>query len=315
MTNIYGKRPPLVSLTLKELLLKKIPLRKNLLSPWLPSQGLCMIYSTRGLGKTWMALELAYAVASSGRFLIWEAESPEGVLYIDGEMPMIAMQERLCQIVASSSKEIIAPFSIVTPDAQEYGIPDLSTIDGQERIEKLITDETKLIVMDNISTLIRTGKENEGESWLPVQEWVLRLRSRGKTVLFIHHSGKGGQQRGTSRREDVLDTVIALKKPADYKQQDGAHFEVHFEKNRGLYGDEVKPFEVRLTSNSSAEGIKTFEWSWKTLEESKFEKVCRLYNEGMTQGEIAEELEINKSTVSRHVNRGKNECKINQQND
>ena len=78
---------------------------------------------------------------------------------------------------------------------------------------------------------------------------------------------------------------------------------------------EVKPFEVRLTSNSSADGIKTLEWSCKSLEESNFEKVCKLYNEGMTQGEIAEELEINKSTVSRYVSRGKNECKINQQND
>ena len=168
--------------------------------------------------------------------------------------------------------------------------------------------------MDNLSSLTRTGKENEGESWLPVQEWALRLRSRGKTVLFIHHSGKGGQQRGTSRREDVLDTVIALKKPVDYKQQDGACFEVHFEKNRGLYGDDVKPFEVRLTSNATVEGIKMFEWTWKSLEASTFEKVCRLNNEGMSQGEIADELEINKSTVSRHVKRGREERKINLQN-
>ena len=74
----------LVVLTLEELLNKEIPPRKNLLAPWLPSQGLCMIYSKRGLGKTWMALEIAYAVASGGRFLNWEAESPHGVLYIDG---------------------------------------------------------------------------------------------------------------------------------------------------------------------------------------------------------------------------------------
>jgi hypothetical protein len=261
-----------------------------------------------------MALGIAHAVASNDSFLSWETGSAEGVLYIDGEMPMAVMQERLAQIAASSSKEITAPFSIITPDAQEFGIPDLSTTDGQERINKLISDETKLIVMDNLSSLTRTGKENEGESWLPVQEWALRLRSRGKTVLFIHHSGKGGQQRGTSRREDVLDTVIALKKPVDYKQQDGACFEVHFEKNRGLYGDDVKPFEVRLTSNATIEGIKMFEWTWKSLEASTFEKVCRLNNEGMSQGEIADELEINKSTVSRHVKRGREERKINLQN-
>ena len=192
MTIINVKNPPLVALTLEELLQKEIPIRNNLLSPWLPSQGLCMIYSSRGLGKTWMALAIAHAVASNVSFLSWETESPEGVLYIDGEMPMAVMQERLAQIVASSSKGINAPFSIITPDAQEYGIPDFSTIDGQERINKLISDETKLIVMDNLSSLTRTGKENEGESWLPVQEWALRLRSRGKTVLFMHHSGKGG---------------------------------------------------------------------------------------------------------------------------
>ena len=49
-------------------------------------------------------------------------------------------------------------------------------------------------------------------------------------------------------------------------------------------------------------------------EASTFEKVCRLNNEGMSQGEIADELEINKSTVSRHVKRGREERKINLQN-
>ena len=229
MTILNIKNPPLVALTLEELLLKEIPKRNNLLTPWLPSQGLCMLYSTRGLGKTWMALGIAHAVASNDSFLSWETGSAEGVLYIDGEMPMAVMQERLAQIVGSTSKEIIAPFSIITPDAQEYGIPDLSTIEGQERIDKLINEDTKLIVIDNLSTLTRSGKESEGESWLPVQIWALRLRRRGISVLFIHHAGKAGQQRGTSRREDVLDTVIALRKPTDYTPETGACFEIHFE--------------------------------------------------------------------------------------
>ena len=131
MTIFNVKHPPQVALTLRELLRKESPERNNLLSPWLPSQGLCLIYSSRGLGKTWMALAIAHAVASNNSFLSWETESPEGVLYIDGEMPMAVMQERLAQIAASSSKEITAPFIIITPDAQEFGIPDLSTTDGQ----------------------------------------------------------------------------------------------------------------------------------------------------------------------------------------
>ena len=43
-------------------------------------------------------------------------------------------------------------------------------------------------------------------------EWILYLRAKGKSVIFVHHAGKNGKQRGSSRREDVLDTVIFLKK-------------------------------------------------------------------------------------------------------
>ena len=48
-------------------------------------------------------------------------------------------------------------------------IPDISSIKGQEAIDSLITEEIKLIIFDNISTLSRSGVENEAESWLPLQ--------------------------------------------------------------------------------------------------------------------------------------------------
>ena len=302
--SIGGKtenRTELVVLTLEELLKRETPPRQNLLSPWLPSQGLCMIYAARGLGKTWAALMIAYAVSSGGKYLNWKAEKAAGVLYIDGEMPLAVMKERLSQIVLSEEMEVQEPLEFLTPDAQEFGIPDLSTIEGQELIDKLITEKTKLIVMDNLSTLTRTGKESEGESWLPVQEWALGLRRRGISVLFIHHAGKAGQQRGTSRREDVLDTVIALRKPADYTPETGACFEIHFEKSRGLYGDEIKPIEAKLESHKDNHGATTINWIVKNLEDSTREKVKRYLHDGWNQKEIAEQLGINKSSVNYHV--------------
>jgi hypothetical protein len=294
-------RTELVVLTLEELLKRETPPRQNLLSPWLPSQGLCMIYAARGLGKTWTALMIAYAVASGGKYLNWKAEKAAGVLYIDGEMPLAVMKERLSQIVMSEEMEVQEPLEFLTPDAQEFGVPDLSTIEGQKLIDKLITEKTKLLVLDNLSTLTRTGKESEGESWLPVQEWALGLRRRGISVLFIHHAGKAGQQRGTSRREDVLDTVIALRKPADYNPETGACFEVHFEKSRGLYGDEIKPIEAQLESHKDNHGTTTINWIVKNIEDSTREKVKRYLHDGWNQKEIAEQLGINKSSVNYHV--------------
>ena len=49
---------------------------------------------------------------------------------------------------------------------------------------------------------------------------TLDLRRRGIAVLFIHHGNKSGGQRGTSRREDILDFVIQLKRPNDYKTEE-----------------------------------------------------------------------------------------------
>ena len=166
------------------------------------------------------------------------------------------------------------------------------------------------MILDNLSTLLRSGKEYESDSWLPIQNWLLSLRSLNKSVLLIHHAGKGGQQRGTSRREDVLDTVITMKRPKGYKEQDGACLEFYFEKNRALYGDEVKPFETRLYSNTNVDGIEIFKWTCKSLEDSTFDTVCGLSNEGLENWEISQELEIHKSTVSRYVKRGKEEGTI-----
>ena len=143
-----------------------------------------------------------------------------------------------------------ARFRLITPDFQDSGIRDIASSEGQADINEYI-DDFDLVVIDNLSTLARSGRENEAESWLPIQEWALFLRKMGKSVLFVHHAGKGGQQRGTSRKEDVLDTVINLRRPQQYSPADGARFEVHFEKTRGFDGDDAKPFEATLACSES----------------------------------------------------------------
>ncbi|AHF00270.1 AAA family ATPase [Thioalkalivibrio paradoxus] len=299
-THVEADAWPIRPIGLAEFLGRDFPPRKNLLAPWLPAQGLCMVYARRGIGKTHFALGVGYAIAAGGTYLGWTAPEPAGVLYIDGEMPAVAMQERLAAIVASAESEAIAPFTILTPDLQPEGMPRIDTTDGQDAIESALLPEHRLIVVDNISTLT-SAKENDADAWTPVQAWALRQRASGRSVLFVHHSGKGGAQRGTSRREDVLDTVIALSRPNDYSPEQGAVFECHFEKSRGIYGEDVQPIEATLTTGP--DGLMT--WATRTVEESTFDRVVDLLNEGMSQSEIATELEVNKSTVSRHAKRAK----------
>jgi len=291
-----------VALGIRELLAMKIPPRANILGPWLPEKGLCMIYAGRGVGKTHVALNVAVAVASGGSFLHWKAPEPNGVLYLDGEMPLVTMQERLAAIVASSTSEISddVPFKLITPDEQEFTMPNLSTPEGQELIEEHL-EGIKLIIVDNIATLCRTGKENDTEGWRPIQGWALQMRARGISVLFVHHSGKDGNQRGSSAREDVLDTVITLRHPEDYEPADGARFEIHYKKARGIFGDDVRPMEAKLIND---------QWAMQNLEDSNADKVARMLQDGMTQKDIASELGLTQGAVSKIKTKlGKNTAK------
>ena len=285
------------SVDLAALLKLKLPPREPILSPWLTEQSLAMLYAWRGIGKTWLALSIGFAVASGGTVLGWKAPRKYKVLYIDGEMPARVLQHRLAQIVASFEGEPDPDgFRFLTPDLQPNGVmPNLSDQTGQEVIDAH-TDGVDLIIVDNLSTMARSGKENEGESWLPVQGWALRHRAQGRAVLFIHHSGKSGQQRGASRREDVLDTVISLKRPAEYQPNEGARFEVHFEKARNLTGDDVVPLEVSL--HSEAEKIR---WEWKSAENAIVDRIADMVADGATRQEIQTELQLSRFQINRVV--------------
>src|SRR3990167_4972934 len=276
--------------------------RENILSPWLPIQGLAMIYAPRGVGKTHVALGVSYPVTSGTQFVNWSAPKPRGVLYLDGEMPATLMQERLLTLM--NDTKLSVPFKLITPDLQNGPMPDLATCKGQLMVEPHLKD-IDLIIVDNISTLCRSSKENEADSWLPVQEWALKMRASGKSILFIHHAGKGGNQRGTSKREDILDSVIVLKRPDDYKPKDGAIFQVHFEKARGFIGEEAESFEAHLTSN-----LDSHAWITRPIASSSYDQVITLANQGLKQKEIAKKLDIDKSNVSRHLKRATQEGKI-----
>jgi putative DNA primase/helicase len=175
----------------------------------------------------------------------------------------------------------------------EYGMPDLSTVLGQQRLSPYITDDIDLIILDNLSTLCGGMQENKGDTWREMQEWILRLRARGKSVLMIHHDGKGGMQRGHSKKEDILDTIIQLKRPAQYVPTDGAVFEVHFTKSRGLHGDDVEPFEASLVE---FEG--NTQWLTKKIEDSTKEKIKKMLDDDFKQKDIAIELDLTEGRIS-----------------
>ncbi|MGZ8910997.1 MAG: AAA family ATPase [Methylococcaceae bacterium] len=279
---------------ISELLTHRFPAREPILAPVFNLASLNMIFSRRGVGKTHAALGIAYAAASGGNFWNWTASRPFKTLLIDGEMPGESLQTRLAEIVKGTDQEPNSDYlNIITIDLNYGVMPDLSTLDGQMKVEEACQN-AELIIVDNLSCLCRSGRENEAESWLSIGQWAMRMRSLGKCIIFIHHAGKDGNQRGTSKREDILDMVIELKRPVDYLADQGARFIVNFTKARHLSGNDARSFEAML---QTIDGNQV--WTTKPADESTLDQIIELSKLGLSQVEIANELGVNRSTVCR----------------
>jgi len=284
----------LQTLGIDDLLTMEIPQRELLLDPILPAKGLMMIHARRGGSKTFLALAIGLAVASGTSVLRWSAPKARRVLYLDGEMTLIDLQKRVASLKAGLGVNIRNDhFRLLAADHTD--VPDLATDAGQRALDPLL-EGMDLLIVDNISTLCWTGSDNDAGSWTMMQEWILRLRRRGIAVLLVHHSGKSGEQRGTSRREDVLDTVLGLRRPEDYRPQAGARFEVHVEKSRGYFGDAGQPFEASLVSAPDGRGLT---WAAEDLKRSKLAEAAALFRSGVTIRAVAAELGIARSSAGR----------------
>ena len=284
------------ALDLADFLRVEFPPSERIMDPVFPRQGLGMVHSWRGLGKTYFSISFGLAVAAGARFLKWGVTRPWNVLYVDGEMRGVEMQERIAKLLKGiTPRPEPSAFRIITPDLQEYGIPDLGTSEGQRWLDAELRD-CDLVILDNLSSLVRGSSDKEDEAWLPLLGWLLRLRASGRSVLMVHHDGKNETQRGTSRREDQLDTVFHLTKPKNYRPSEGARFVLHFGKHRGFYGKDTEPFEVALVEDDAG----VLAWTWRDIEDAVTIQVADRLNDGFTVTQIAADLNIGRATVDRH---------------
>ena len=154
-----------------------------------------------------------------------------------------------------------------------------------------------VVILDNLSCLLPTVAEDKRDEWsTKVSPFLIRLRRRGVAVIMVHHTGKGGVQRGTSSREDALDTEILLTRPPNYDEILGAQFIVQFVKARGCFGDDVAQVEASLLSD--ADDLP--QWSWKPIELSNEDRLLALVYDGIDSvKDAAVELDLTPGAISK----------------
>ena len=284
---------------LTEFMNTKFPPPDDLLHPILQRSGSLMIHGPTGAGKTHFAVGISVACCTGGKFLRYQATKPVGVLFADFECQAATIQNRFATALKTVGKELIAPLRICTPDLNyPEPMPDLATPEGQEAFDFIVDDACEVIVIDNLSTAMRAGPENESETWTALQRFVLKHRAAGRAVVLIQHEGKRAESgaRGHSRQLDILDVVVQLKRPANFVSSDGARFEVHNRKNRHHSGDSLAAFEAHLIRRP--DGCPG--WTITELERSNFEIAAELFDMGSCAKDVASELHVSVSQAYRY---------------
>jgi len=242
----------LIALDVLDFLQMKLDPIDFVIEPILPVSNSAMIFAPTGVGKTYIMLHMAYSVAiGAPNCFVWDIPHARPVLYVDGEMDQLTLQERLNEIVKAFLP--VTPqhgyMKVITPDQQPKFPPRINTKEGRARIEEHLQPGS-FCILDNIVTLCPGGDEKESEDWSVIQEWILYLRRNRISLFMVQHAGKSGDQIGTSKKEIQLSCNIKLRNQNHYTPEDGLRVEARLTKLRRRGKDGrwdprwAQPFEI-----------------------------------------------------------------------
>lgn len=282
--------------------------RQSLLGDWLLERSLALLYAPTGLGKSWLSLTIGVTVAAGGTLHTWVAPEPRKVLYVDGEMDVSDLRERLrliTQTVPGNRDAALMNLMLCARYDQAEGteFPNLADNRGKEHFLRLVEDpklKPDLIILDNVSTLASVTEENEASAWNPFLELLQDLKQLGIAVFVVHHANKAGGYRGSSKIVVPFDTVLKLSPDPNAGSVDGASFVISFEKTRRRVDGAGSGIAAKFVDGQwTFATVRNAELSAKRKAELSeiVDKVRKGYYQ--SQSQIATDLGVQRSTVSK----------------
>jgi hypothetical protein len=247
------------------------PPEAALLGP-IVSGAIALIRGPRGVGKSWLALAMAQAIAGGEGLLGWTARAAP-VLYVEAAMSGALLGARLRAVGAPADLHIVCDEHL-----------DLGETDDQARVMEALP-EGGVLVLDGLSLLVRSGMA----AWDSFTTWLRMLRRSGHAVLLVEP---------TSRPvlAALADTLITLK-PAP--GEGDVSFAVEIASRQKLSASD-RAFAVDL---DLADGGAT--WTRAALVPAELRAVIEASRRGGTVRDIAARLGLPTSTAWRRLDKAK----------
>jgi RecA-family ATPase len=247
----------------------------------IPNKAVCILTGKRGTLKTFVALNIAYAIASGTKFLDKFSTGKAGVLYFDKENGVHIMKQRVKMIKRGLELE----------EKLKIGFICFSQLKIDKKfdllaIEKVIEEhKPKLLIVDTYRRGISFDENDAGAvSKLFVDMLRPLCEEHNFSILLIHHNRKGGantndemdELRGSSDLANYADIILKTERRSSFlilKQL----------KNRNM--QELKPIQIKTNfehENLKLEYVGEFQKVTKT-DKAVDNLIVWLYEKGIEQ--------------------------------
>jgi len=179
------------------------------------SEGFLVLAGRQKLGKTWLAIDLALAVATGGAAIGSIMCEQGDVLYIDMENGPRRIQNRINRLFPDErNRPDFRRLEWVT-EAPQLGAGFIEQLESW----RVSVPTPRLVIIDVLQrikppgSMARNAYENDYSTWAPLQEWAT---ANGIAVLGLHHTKKGGADdplealSGSNGLSACADTTLVL---------------------------------------------------------------------------------------------------------
>lgn len=167
----------------------------------LPKGSITVFHGRGGIGKTWLSLILADAIAEGKPFMCIQTEKAP-VVYIDFENSKAVLIERLRKVGGAGVEFWHCSFDVPPPrlDSRDW-----------ERYKQM--PPGALLIIDSFRAGQR-GDENDSRSMASIMGQLKELRDMGFTVVLLHHTPKSDEtvHKGSTAILDMADHMLSLYK-------------------------------------------------------------------------------------------------------
>jgi archaellum biogenesis ATPase FlaH len=212
----------------------------------IPKNAITVLFGRGGIGKTWLALELARCIGGGSPFLGLETQQTP-VIYVDFENPLAVLTSRTQKLGETEG----VFFWLANDDVKKAPKLDSSDWEAYKTLPK-----GSLIIFDTLRSS-QSRDEDKSQDMANVMGRLKELRDLGFTVVILHHTAKNNDRaaKGSTAIVDLADHILGLTMVK--KRQDGKEVIVDDEEDQGdtlfRFGWREKtrfePFHLYLTLN------------------------------------------------------------------